>query len=323
MSPKKPLLIASALIVVTLIVGSFILLAPAPAPPPLPDPNGYDRLIEIARQLPEVPDPDARPPANVDSIQLAERYGLSDTPDSTPREPAGIDEFVTNHVAQLDDIRKALELECRVPIAYSMEFTSGHMPDLAAFKKLARALTVEGRWHLQEGRTNEAAQCYLDTVQLGTEGLRGGVLITELVALSGRAMGVTHLEQIARQLDAETCRTALERLQAFRVSIPTVNETLEREREWSRRTFGFTGRIVSAFPASRSAMNKALQSFTAKHKQHIQSLDALLVVLAERAFELDHGRPPEDPDQLVPDYLDELPRDPGTEELLPPKVSGE
>jgi hypothetical protein len=70
-------------------------------------------------------------------------------------------------------------------------------------------------------------------------------------------------------------------------------------------------------------MNKAHQSFTAKHKQHIQSLDALLVVLAERAFELDHGRPPEDPDQLVPDYLAELPRDPGTEEPLPPNVSGE
>ena len=114
---------------------------------------------------------------------------------------------------------------------------SNHLDELAGFKRLARAFAREGRLAEMENRTGDAAKSYLDTIRLGNESARGGVLIDELVGIAIEAIGTSHLQKLVDQLDAKTCRETAAALETLDSQRQTWNEVMQQESDWSRRTF--------------------------------------------------------------------------------------
>ncbi len=61
-----------------------------------------------------------------------------------------------------------------------------------------------------------------------------------------------------------------------------------------------------------SLSRRAQKNFVQKCNQSELQLERLIIDLAVRAYELDHGQHPKSLNELVPDYLDAVPVDPAT-----------
>jgi hypothetical protein len=137
----------------------FLIFMEEPVPPlaPLPNPNGYDDLLKASQML----------AASGDSSDATNLNQLR--------------EWVPKSAGALALARAGLSNQCRVPVQYTESYTSNHLDDLAGLKRLARAFAAEGRLAEAENRTDDAIKAYLDTIHLGNESARGGVLIDALV----------------------------------------------------------------------------------------------------------------------------------------------
>ena len=94
----------------------------------------------------------------------------------------------------------ARRFEQSMPRASSIlpeSYISNHLDELAGLNDLAQAFVAEGRLAEMENRPADAAKSYLDTIHLGNESARGGVLIDELVGIAIEAIGTSHLQNIA------------------------------------------------------------------------------------------------------------------------------
>ncbi len=205
----------AAILVVT---GLLIFNAARPLPPirPLPNPNGYDDLVKAGAMI---SDNYENGDENWNEMKLAELRKL-----------------VAKNSVALQAARAGLEEDCAVPLQFSENWVSRHLPELANFKRLAQAFVAEGLLAAMENRPDDAAKSYLDTIRLGNESGRGGVLIDQLVGTAIEAMGMSHLQKLVDQLDAKTCRETATTLETLDAQRQTWNEVVQQERAWSRRT---------------------------------------------------------------------------------------
>jgi hypothetical protein len=267
----------------------FLILMEEPPPPlaPQPNPNGYDELVKAGKMLPDV----------------AGEY------DKMNREE--LQKAVSANAATMSLARSGLSNQCRVPIQYSESYINNHLDDLAGLKRLARAFAAEGVLAEMNGRTNDAAQSFLDTVHLGNETLRGGVLIDGLVGIAIDAIGTSHIQTLVTNLDTRTCRETASALESLDAQSQTWNEVLQQENSWSHATFRGWRYDLMRLEAGKSAKAATASS---KRKFEAQELKTrqLIIDLAARAYELDKGHRPASAADLVPEYLKAVPKDPGT-----------
>jgi hypothetical protein len=258
-----------------------------PALPPLPNPNGYDDLVKADSMVTPVETNDNK--MSGDDLRKA----------------------VAANANALALARGGLSNQCRVPIQYSESYISNHLDELAGLKRLARALVAEGKLAELENRPNDAARSYLDTIHLGNESARGGVLIDELVGIALEALGTSHLTNLVDHLDANSCRetaTALETLDSNR---QTWDEVMQQESAWSHGTFrGWRYELMRL--EDHKLLAPAIASSKRKFEAQEQRTKQLLIDLAARAYELDKGHPSASAADLVPEYLKTVPQDPVT-----------
>ena len=88
---------------------------------------------------------------------------------------------------------------------------------------------------------------------------------------------------------------------------------MHHEKEWSRRNRRLLD-VIRYMIATRSfnPMQQTRAQLTAKMQLIQPMLDRLMIDLAVRAYELEHGQPPTSVNELVPDYLNAIPVDPTT-----------
>jgi hypothetical protein len=271
-----------------LFFGFLVLMQEPPAPlAPLPNPNGYDDLVKAGAMLPDVAgDYDKM---NQEQLQKA----------------------VSANAAAVSLARSGLSNQCRVPIQYSESYLSNHLDDLAHLKRLARAFAAEGILAEMNGRTNDAVQSFLDTVHLGNETLRGGVLIDGLVGIAIDAIGTSHIQTLLPNLDTRACRETASALESLDAQNQTWNEVAQQENSWSHATFrGWRYNLMGleAGKSAKAAIGSSKRKFDAQELKTRQ----LMIALAARAYELDKGHPPAGTADLVPDYLKVVPQDPAT-----------
>ena len=281
-----------------LFFGFFIYTLVGPLPPmqPLPNPNGYGDLVKAGQMV------------------------FNGTNDENTMNIEALQKLVDNNSNALQLARFALQQQCQVPLEFSESFVGNHLVDLSVLKQLAMAFEHEGILAGRQNRPNDAAKSYLDIFQLGNDAARGGVLIDQLVGTALEAIATSHLQKIADQLDAETCRetaAALENLDAQRQAWQQV---VQQENDWSRRTFRGLGYEIARLRAQkelRTSMQKAGKKFNGQ----IQKTRQLIIDLAARAYTLDKGHPPASAADLVPNYLKAVPQDPftGTNMVFFPK----
>jgi hypothetical protein len=267
----------------------FLIFMEEPLPPvaPLPNPNGYDDLVNAGKLVTD---------------------GVGEY---STMKAAQLRELVGENTVALELARSGLSNECRVPVQYSESYISNHLEDLAGLKRLAQAFAAEGMLAEMNGRTNDAVQSFLDTVHLGIETMRGGVLIDGLVGIAIDAIGTSHVQTLIPHLDADTCRKTASTLESLDGQRQTWNEVIQQENSWSRRTFpGWKNELARLMErrSSEKAFQKSEQKF---NKQQTQTRQ-LMLDLAARAFELDKGHPPASASDLVPEYLKAVPQDPVT-----------
>lgn len=283
----KIALLLGTLIAIAVGISLFLPAKPPAKLKPLPNPNGYDALIRAAR--------------------LTTR-SVNDNRKLDQAELAAVVEANSNalRLASL-----ALQQESRVPIQFTSAYMSAHLEDLASLKRLALAWSAEGRLAELENRPADAAHDYLETIRLGIESARGGVLIDSLVAIAIEAIGTANLRALVSQLDEQTCRNAASTLEELDAGRVPWQEILDQERDWGGRTFpGWRERIAALFSqkSTAAAIKKAESKFAAQQS----SLRRLTVQLAARAYQLKKGTAPTSISALVPDYLKAIPIDPVT-----------
>ena len=284
----------AAILAVTVLL---IFNAARPLPPiqPLPNPNGYDDLVKAGEM------------AAIETGDFNEMR-LEDLRTQTAKNSGA-----------LQAARSSLQEDCAVPLQFSENYMSRHLPELANFKRLAQAFVVEGRLAEMENRPGDAVKSYLDVIRLGHKSSRGGVLIDQLVGTAIEAMGVSNLQKLTDQLDAKTCRETAATLETLDAQRQTRTEVMQQERAWSRRAYpGIKYKWVKLVMSS--SLNKAYRAGERKFNKQQLMTRQLLVDLAARAFELENGHRPASVTNLAPDYLKAIPKDPvsGTNLVLTP-----
>ncbi|MGH7994098.1 MAG: hypothetical protein ACREDQ_11315, partial [Limisphaerales bacterium] len=256
---------------------------PLPPVPQLPNPNGYDDLVKAGNLV-------ANDFDNYDELSSAK-----------------LRELITKNAEAFQTARTGLQGECRVPLDYSAA-SSANLDQLAALKRLAFGFVAEGRLAEKENRFGDAARFYLDTIHLGNESARGGVIIDQLVGMAIEAISVRQMQRLVDQLDAKTCRETAATLQTLDSQRQTWNKVMQQERDWSRRTFpGMRYELMRLM--TRNTLNKVYQNAEQKFEEQQNKTRQLIIEFAARAYQQDKGHPPTNLTDLVPDYLKSIPQD--------------
>ena len=267
---------------------------PLPPVPPLPHLNGYEDLVKAGQMI-------TQNVSHHDEMNQQELRALVET----------------NSKALLL-ARAGLQQECRVPLQFSPAYPD--LDKMSGLKKLAQAFTAEGELAEKEKRYGDAVKSYLDTIRLGNETARGGLLIDQLVELAVEAVGTSHLQEIMNNLDSKSCRKTAAALETLDSQRQTWDEVMQQERDWSRRTFtGIRYELVRL--VERHSLEKIFQNAEQQFDKQRSKTRQLIIEFAARAYELDKGHRPASIADLVPGYLKSIPQDPltGTNMVYPPR----
>lgn len=256
----------------------------------LPKPNGYDDFLRAGQLLGNLPQ-------NLDDLTLEQLKAM-----------------VARNAAALREVRVGFQRQCRVPLGYSTTYSATHMADLSICKQIVRAFVMEGKLAETESRSQDAAASYLDAIRFGHECSRGGVIIDMLVGVACQSIGSQKLQALVGQLKAADCRHAIQQMEDMDFKAESGQEVANQERAWSKRTFGWRGQVLLL--VQRGNLQRNAQQALAKLPAQQRVARSLMIDLAERAYELEHGESPKSIGDLVPAYLKASPRDP----LDPSKV---
>ena len=190
-----------------------------PAPPTPPKPNGFDLYVAAAtamtRAKPEVgPVNDAS--LLTDPKARAQRYSLA------------------RKTAWLNSNQKAFALfdqALQTPtLAPPWRSFNAPFPSYGKLRQLARDKTIESDARWMRGDYQGALQSNLDTVQMGHDIRRGGVVITYLVGIAIGAMGRGNTGGTIEHLDAAQCKSAARRLEKLLATRWNLDQVLTEEK---------------------------------------------------------------------------------------------
>ena len=179
-----------------------------PVSPPLPNPNGYDDLVQAGEAV-------QGDPGNYSNL-----------------DHDGLGALVCHERPPLGRLRLGLSRPCCLPMNSSL--TNGGIAQLAQIKRLARLLAAEGRLREMNNQPAEAGRSYLDTMRLGDQASRGGLLITRLVGIACEAIGYAGLARVTPRLGAADARAFVAELEKLDANRTPWAEFLVNERRFHR-----------------------------------------------------------------------------------------
>lgn len=206
---------------------------------PMPDPNGYADLVEAGKRV------IARPMSPDEELSQTELRAV-----------VGANSDV------LTLARAGLKRECKVPVEYSLDAAARHTDELSALKALGRLFRLEAQLAELERRTNDAAQVWVDMVELGQDVTRGGLLIDGMVGVATERVGLTGLKEIVDSIEPEAAQGIHSRLVALEKARESIETIIAHERRWSRRAGGLSAavagwlRMFSGNDPTKSAVEK-------------------------------------------------------------------
>ena len=258
----------------------------------LPNPNAYDRLIKAANSV----------------VLPTDLSGQSKKADA-------LRALLDSSQPALDELRIALREQCVVPVDY--ESRPAYPMDTPLFN-LARLLFCEERLADLEGRHEDALKALLDRARLAEHMTRGATQrqweeVADVIRPFRPHDGAV---AIINNQDTASCRRFVRDLQ----QIETNREPLEQiqRRTYIRRAHhsnweSRAGQVINEL-AEDTSQEDYLRGL---YKLSQVDLRRVIVVAAVRAFTLEHGKLPDRLQDLVPEYLDEIPIDPFSTDSKP------
>jgi hypothetical protein len=254
--------------------------------PTIPQPNGYDALLAIAREV-------RRPPGDLADL-----------------DPQTIRRIGQTNRHTLQQLPAALNAQTSVPLRVEPHWGDKHAEDVKQLKRLAVVLGIQSRAEFLDGRTNHSARCLVDVILLGQALARGGLLSDGVNALTIETLGIATLRAHMPSLDAESCRSAAQELERSEPLREPPERTFKTQKDWSTASFGLAGRAASLL--LRQAEAKGHAEFLRRNEEVVRRTRRLILSLAARAIELETGQPVSRPSDLVPAVLKAVPLDPET-----------
>jgi hypothetical protein len=287
MASKSIKTLSGLLLTGLVLVLAVRVLTPREAPASrLPSPNGNDDFVQAGKAL------------------------VGTRPDVKTATLEELRSFVSQNTNALSLVRLGLSRKCQVPVEFTMNYANRRLPELASIKQLANALAAEGKLAELEQRTNDALMACIDTIRLGHESVRGGVMIDKLVGVACEGIGLNRLESLAPGLGEQECRQTARALEQVDQQGESLEQVLRMERTWSGHSTGLAGRIVKLIQSG--SMRAAEQKFSQRFQQRELQRRRLMLQLAVRACEAERGKKPDSASLLVPQYLSSIPVDPFT-----------
>jgi len=257
--------------------------------PPLPSPNGYDDFVKAGKLLDPI------------------------TSDYSKMPPEELRAYVGTNQEPLRLISLGLTRECRKPIEYSKVYYQQHGKELSDIKRLTKLISAEGRLAEAEGRHGDAARSHLDNLSLGQLSSNGGLIIEKFVGLAVETIGIFGIERVADRLTSSEAREIIEGLQASDTRSTAPDEFIARERLWNKRVNSLGERIQGMWEYRMLFPERAGDdTLIERIHRNDRSRRQLLLHLASRAYELEHGKRPLRAEDLVPSVLRAVPKDPET-----------
>jgi len=197
-----------------------------------------------------------------------------------------------------------------------MAYMQKHLSDLSSVKGLALLLSAEGRLAEAEGRYDAAAKIHIEVTRLGQASAHGGLIIDKLVSVAIENIGLAGLERIGDRLNTLSCQKTIQALEEIDALPDSAAEYVARDRQWGRKATGtsaLSAWIQSAWGTkSLFPYRQRDWSLTAKLLKTDRGRRQLMLNLAARAYELEHGKRPLRAEDLVPSLLRAVPKDPET-----------
>jgi hypothetical protein len=264
----KRVVAAVAVIFMVGIVAVLIQSGQGAVEPPLPNPNGYDLIVEAATNC-------HFPPFDYNHVSDQELAG-----------------WVTQNQAALDMLRRGLALPCRLPPSKleSRELSVA----VGKTRELAQLLVAEGHGFEQSGQPEKAARSCLDAIQMGYAIPQGGTMFHTDEGLSRALIGARALQTLKSKLNVQICREAALEITRDLHGLPSADEVIQRDRRELLKQAGTLGRaylrVKWLLPQNDELLTEV--KFRNKRQAQLATLDQLSRDLNERAQELDRAAKP-------------------------------
>lgn len=251
----------------------------------LPNPNGYDDFVQAGSIL---------------------SGKVSDFKELSHEE---LKALVSMNANALTLVRAGLKKQCAQPMqAYLSNFANATR-DLMGQKQIAQLFAAEGRLAELDGRPEDAARSYLDTIRFGNEVSRNGFVINRLVGVACSAIGSVSLGKLAPQFDCEQLKPIIAELQKLDQTSVTWKEVRQAENIFMRHEIRKRPNPV-VWVTQWWQARKMIQGSEAIHLKALARLRLLETELALRCHRAEQGAPPNQMAELVPQYLQRVPQDP-------------
>jgi hypothetical protein len=165
----------------------------------------------------------------------------------------------------------------------------------------------------QQNRSGEAAGIALEIIRLGQAITRDGILMDYEYGIRIEGVGDDSLYQVLFQLDIHQCRKTIDALIEINRGREPLDHVLHRDRIWHENTGDWFQQIITLLNAI--AFGDWHERLVHNHKETATRL--LIAELALRAFQLEYGELPTRLEQLMPEFLGQLPIDPFAPDDLP------
>jgi hypothetical protein len=260
----------------------FCLLTPEPIPnEPLPSPNGYDDFVAAGKLL--------------ESLDGWQSYPGSET---QPTE-AELQKEVDSALVALTRGRVGLQREVAARVNY-LDGDLQFMDNIQALRNFGRALVSEGELQEMQARPDQAAQSYLDCLEVGIRSTRNGVMIDGAVGLANALRGARAVYTLRVALDAETCRACAGRILGALEQLEAKQLLHHRDRIWSQHSSGWHGRLSLGLidVTQDHFMDMGPEAYFFSHDRAVAALRMVALELLARAEFVDSGAWPQSTDEL-------------------------
>ena len=280
---RAALTLVSLLMVLPLAAVYWRLATPLPIPKTaLPNPNGYDDLVQAGKMLQTITVPDA------DTATHAQ-----------------LKTFDVQAARVYDMVQTGLAKPCQVPLKWNVDDLQFSEPQ--SFRDLARALCARAKLAELDGRIDDAVAARLDTIRLGRARAHGRLLIDWLNGETFEGMGREGICKLRKSLSKDQCAALILTLNDLLRQGNSLEETFDREAVWQDNALGWRGHLINLINAITGADEAMFRQICVSAGIRVRSLRQivgqtrdrdlakmrlLICDLAIRAYSLDHGRNP-------------------------------
>lgn len=225
---------------------------------------------------------------------------------SSPKQLATAVEAMKPVYERLD---RGLQQAVNCPLKYSEDDIN---VDIATCQRtLARALASRGRLAEVEDRFRDAANSYLQTIRFGFAARRGGLMIHSLVGTACSGVGRAHLYDCRGNLPYSDCLAFASALEQIENEAEPAQVFVYRDRVWEQRAAGWHGHLFQILEEISVPESERIHSgFLDACNRELAEMRLLRIELAIQAWRNTLGRLPNSLDEMVPEYITEIPIDP-------------